>query len=299
MSATQQFRKMAPRPEPDWFYLTSGGVDSVAAYLLAKDALDKNYQKRPLLVYLDTRVGIPFQRLYVEELADRFGEQLWTLRTHEKFENRVAGRGKFEDRDDAGAPGGGLHPDVQNELKGRQRDKLADLCDSKPIYVTGIRAGESPERAAEPKGEEQRKARFVKPVYGLSKRDCARIILEHEDCPINPAWTWNHYTDCGCQCNGDPSELDNIERRFPWFAQRMREIEEAADADGLQSVLGWDGLSANEKDARRKDQRQMTLCGTSCGRQRPDSSVVRAFQARIRGASPSEAVSILDGEVRA
>lgn len=290
-----QYRKQGPKPHPDWFWLTSGGVDSVAAYLLTKDALHENYQKRPLLVYLDTRVGLPFQRLFVEELADTYDEQLWTLRTHEKFEDRVAGRGKYADRDDSGAPGAALHPDVQNELKGRQRDKLARLCEHKPVYVTGVRAGESDKRASKPKGEETPKARFVKPVYSLSKKDCARIILRHEDCPINPAWTWNHFTDCGCLSNGDPSELDAVEERFPWFAQRMREYEEAANADGLRGVLGWDGLTAEEKSARRKGQQQMTLCGEGCQRRRAPATV-RAFRARILGATPEESISILDGE---
>lgn len=288
-------RKQGPKPHPDWFWLTSGGVDSVAAYLLTKDALHENFQKRPLLVYLDTRVGLPFQRLFVEELADRYGEQLWTLRTHEKFEDRVASRGKFEDRDDAGAPGAAIHSDVQNELKGRQRDKLADLCDGKPIYITGIRAGESAARASKPKGEEMRKARFVKPVYSLSKKDCVEVILRHEDCPINPAWTWNHFTDCGCLSNGDPSELDAVEERFPWFAQRMREYEEAAEADGLRGTLSWDGLAPHEKSARRDGMEQMTLCGEGCQRKRAPATV-RAFRARIHGATIEEAVGILRGE---
>lgn len=292
-------RKMAPRPWPDYFWLWSGGVDSVAAYLLTRDALRENYQKRAIPVYFDTRVGLPLNRLYVEELADRYDEQLWTLRTQEKFEDRLAGRGKFEDRDDTGAPGGALHPDVQNELKGRQRDKLADLCEGKPIYITGIRAGESPERAKTPKGEEKRKAWFVKPAFTLSKRECARIILRHDDCPINPAWLWNHFTDCGCLSKGDPSELDKVEERFPWFGQRLREYEEAAEGgtdDGLRTILGWDGLAAPEKKAQERGQVQMTLCGDGCQREQ-DPTTVAAFRAVARGAPREDGIRILDGDI--
>lgn len=288
------YRKQGPKPQPDWFWLSSGGIDSVAAYLLTREALHENYQKRPVLVYLDTRVGLPANRIYVEELADTYGEQMWSLRTHEKFEDRVAGRGKYADRDDSGPPGAALHSDVQNELKGRQRDKLADLCDGMPIYVTGIRADESDARASKPKGEEMRKARYVKPVYGLTKKECARIILDHEECPINPAWTWNHFSDCGCMANGDPSELDRVEQRFPAFAQRLREYEEAADADGLRSILGWDGLDPAIKSAREQGQEQMTLCGQGCQRRTP-SKISRAFEARIRGATKEESLAILDG----
>jgi hypothetical protein len=270
-------------------------MDSVAAFLLSRDALHDNYRTRPLLVYLDTRIGLPHQRLYVEQLADAYDEQLWTLRTHEKFEDRMAGCGKFSDRDDAGrAPAARDHSDVQNELKGRQRDKLADLCDGKPIYVTGIRKDESPQRAKFPKGEEGRKARFVKPCYGLSKADCAEVILRHDDCPINPAWVWPHVTDCFCLANGDPSEVDAVAERFPAFAQRLREIEEAAATDDYRGTLGWDGLSPNEKDAREHGHRQMTLCSESCNRRTP-SAIERAILARVDGASPDEAISILRG----
>lgn len=288
-------RQQAPKPHPDWFWLLSGGVDSVAAFLLTQDALAENYQKRPVAIYLDTRVGMPFNRLYVEELCDRYSQQMWTLRTQEKFEDRVAQRGKYADRTDTGPPGGGQHHNVQNELKGRQRSKLAHLCEHKPVYITGIRAGESPARAAKPKAEEMDDAWYVKPVYGLTKKDCARIILRHENCPIHPAWLWNHATDCFCLSNGDPSELDGVERRFPWFAQRLREIEEAAEADGLRSILGWDGLTAIEQDAREHGQQQMNLCEGGCQRER-QPPIARAFEARIRGATVRESIAVLDRE---
>lgn len=288
-------RKQAPKlldgEHPDWFWLLSGGIDSVAAYLLTRDALAENYGKRPIMVYLDTRVGLPMNRLYVEHLADTYGEQLWTLRTHEHFEDRVAGRGKYEGRDDAGPPGAALHSDVQNELKGRQRSILTRGFDAH-VFVTGIRAEESEKRAEFDKFEVDPKGhRYVKPVFKLTKRDCAEIILR-ADAPINPGWCLRHYTDCGCQANGDPSELDRVEELFPWFAQRMREVEEASVGDGFKSMLGWDGLTAEEKRAREKGHRQMSLCGESCNLRTP-TRIVRAFNARVLGASVEESVDIL------
>jgi 3'-phosphoadenosine 5'-phosphosulfate sulfotransferase (PAPS reductase)/FAD synthetase len=290
--AMSEYRKKAPKPEPDWFWLLSGGIDSVAAFLLTKDALSKNFQKRPVAIYLDTRIGLPLQRLYVEQVCDRYNVQLWTLRTHEKFERRVSGAGKFDGRDDAGAPGGAQHRNVQNELKGRQRDKIADLCDDKPVFISGSNKRESAERAAKPKIEERRKMWYYKPVYGLSKTDCARIILRHEDCPINPAWSYNHATDCFCLANGDPSELDNVEQRFPEFGERLREIEESAVGDGVRSMLGWDGLSANEKSAKEAGHDQMSLCSEGCSRAQP-TPIVDAFEARATGATVDESLAIL------
>jgi hypothetical protein len=83
-----------------------------------------------------------------------------------------------------------------------------------------------------------------------------------------------------------------LERRFPWFAQRIRELEEAADADGLRGTLGWGGLSTTEQSAIEQGQEQMTLCGESCNRRNPPP-LAEAFRARINGASPEAAIDRL------
>lgn len=290
------YRKQAPKPHPDWFWLISGGIDSVAAYLLTREALHENFQKRPVMSYLDTGVGLPFNRLYVEELADYYSEHLWTMRTHESFADRVAKQGKYADRDDAGPPGATQHSNVQNELKGRQREMAASRIPG-ILYVTGIRADESEDRALYPKGEVDRGIRYMKPVYELTKKECAEVILR-ADAPINPAWWWNHFSDCGCMANGEPGELDKVEDRFPAFAQRLREYEEAASRamdDKLRSMLGWDGLTAEEKRAQQQGQTQLSLCRGGCTRKR-DPPIARAFKARAFGASIQDSVGILHGD---
>lgn len=262
--------KQAPKPHPDWFWLLSGGIDSTAAFLLTRRALAENYGKRPLAVYLDTRIGIPLQLLYVQELCDRYDVQLWTLRTHEKFENRVAGVGRFEDSDEAGHPGPALHTDVQNELKRRQWDKLTTLAD-RPTYVTGIRAAESDARASKPKLEHRRGAWYVKPVFELSKDDCARVVLDHPECPINPLWLEPHFGDCACGCMAEPAELVEAQANgFEWFVQRLREIEESAAFDDRTATWGWGGLAADDQRSldHLEDDAQLSLCGPSCDRKR-------------------------------
>jgi len=291
-------RKQAPKlcdgEYPDWFWLLSGGLDSVAAFLLTVDAIRENYGKRAVAIYLDTRIGNPAQRLYVEQLVDAYGEEVWALRTHEKFEDRVAKRGKFEGRDDAGPPGGSQHSNVQNELKGRQRGILERGYDQ-IHYITGIRKQESPQRAEYPKGEHDDDIVYVKPVYELTKKQCAEIIIRHEDCPVNPTWLYpDVIADCGCLSNGDPSELDKTEELFPEFARRMREIEEASAFDGVEGILGWDGLTADERDRRKHGHQQMTLCGESCGRQR-DPRVVRALRMKAAGRTVNSCLSTLYG----
>lgn len=287
MSDKNDYRKQAPEPHPDWFWSMSGGIDSTAAFLVTKD-IAENYSKRPIMVYFDTTVGLPANRIYLEELADRYGVQLWSIRTEENFDQWVS---------DHGAPGPGAHGQVRNRLKNRQRTKLNTLADH-PIHIIGLRAQESDNRAQLSKTRSKPRSHDVYPVHRLSKRECVRIILDH-DCPIHPGWLWNHFTDCGCLAHGDPSELDAIANKFPWFAQRMREIEEAYDGDGdgdesLKNTLGWGGLSPNEQDAVEHGHQQASICGQSCGRRTVDDPIENALQARINGASPQEAISILD-----
>lgn len=307
---TDRFRVQAPkqsveapgnppgRVHPDWFWAMSGGIDSTAAYLLTKDAIHDNYGKRPMMVSWDTRIGLPLNQIYLEELADTYGEMLIPIRTHEKFEDRIAKRGKYADRDDTGPPGGAQHGPTRNEIKGRQAEKLVSLADL-PVVVLGLLAAESEDRAEMDKVEDKDDVVEVRPVHRLSKRECARIILRHEDCPINPCWLWRHPSDCFCLANGDPSELDAVEGRFPWFAQRLREYEEAAEPakeNEWTDVLGWDGLYAAERDAKEQGQEQakLTTCGDGCGREK-DPRIIEAFRARLNGATADEAISILEG----
>lgn len=288
---TGVYRKRAPgkvEDHPDVFFSLSGGVDCVAAFLTAKDAFETdraggNFAKKPVAIYLDTRVGVPLNRLYVEQLCDTYGVQLWTLRTDESFLEWLR-------RD--GAPGSGAHQDVRNELKDRQASKLTTLADN-PLMVLGLAADESDTRAGFSKVRKVGRHTEVYPVHRLSRKERAEIILRHEECPRNPLWEHPEViTDCGCLCNGDPSELDKTEELFPEFAGRLREWEESITHDGLKGILGWNGLTAEEQRARKQGQIQMTLCSDGCQRER-DPAEVRAWKARSRGASVEEAVSIL------
>lgn len=292
MSAAE-FRKRAPgevSDHPDWFWSLSGGIDSVAAFLVTKDAfrstrLGGNFAKKPVAIYLDTRVGVPLNRLYVEQLCDHYGVQLWTLRTNNSFREWV---------EEHGAPGPASHGYVRNELKDRQAQKLATLADN-PVMVLGLAADESDIRAEYPKVRHKDRHTEVYPVHRLDRKERAEIILRHEDCPRNPLWEHpSAIKDCGCLANGDPSELDRTEELFPEFGGRLREWEESIDHEGLKGNLGWGGLTSVEKSAVEAGHEQTTLsvCSEGCQRER-DPAVVRAFRARSAGASPEEAISIL------
>lgn len=285
-------RKRAPgQPDdhPDWILSLSGGIDSTAAAIVAIAALrssksDGNFAKSPFAIYLDTKVGVPMNRLYVEQLADWLDVILWTGRTNESFR-------EWLERD--GAPGSGAHREVRNELKGRQISKLISLADN-PVMVLGLAADESDRRAALPKVHEKDRHVEVYPVHRLTRKERVEIVIR-SGCPINPLWLWPaSIADCGCLCHGDPSELDRTEELFPVFAQRLREYEESITHDGLKGTLGWDGLTANEKSARRAGQEQVTLCSTGCARER-DPAEVQALTAKAHGRTVRSCLSTLYG----
>lgn len=276
---------------PDWYWSLSGGIDSVAAFLTTLVALKSyksggNMGKAPVGVYLDTRIGVPLNRLYVEQLTDWAGVQLWSLRTDESFLEWLR-------RD--GAPAGGAHQEVRNELKDRQVSKLTTSSEF-PIYVLGIAADESDTRAGFDKVREMDRHVEVYPVHRLTRKERAEIILR-SDCPRNPLWAHpDVITDCGCLANGDPSELRKTVELFPAFGGRLKEWEESIEHDGLEGTLGWGGLTAEEQRAKQQNQEQTTLpmCAEGCTRQR-DPAVVQAFRADAHGATTDEVAGILYG----
>jgi len=243
--------------KPDWFYLMSGGKDSVAAALLADQAIQQNYQKTPVAVYLDTTVGIPANRLYVEELCDRMGWQLWTLRTNENYDTRIQ---------ENGCPGPADHSRTYNALKGRQISKLATLADE-PVYVTGINKHESEQRARSRKADYSQRRWHVKPVFTWTDSEIAAYV--HEHAPVqNPLWGTNYFQDCACGAMATPEELiDATADGFEWFVQRLREYEESAEFQDKRGTWGWGGTNDKMQRAldHENDDGQMTLCGESCG----------------------------------
>lgn len=242
--------------------LVSGGMDSaVAAHVSVR------WGPADLLVYLDTGTGLDANREYVETLADTLGVQLWTLRTHERYEDRV--------RSD-GFPGPSRHSIMYRTLKERQIQRLATFSggrgDPSDLHLwTGVRSSESQRRMehVEPKGEG---ARWVwhAPIHDWSKQDC-REYIETFDLPRNDLWTeLGRSGDCFCGCFGTPEELIDLRAAgHDDHAEWLEYLEASVDLDGVEKereTWAWGGLTTDEQQRERveNDDAQMTLCST-CG----------------------------------
>jgi 3'-phosphoadenosine 5'-phosphosulfate sulfotransferase (PAPS reductase)/FAD synthetase len=232
--------------------LVSGGMDSaVAAHVSVR------WGDADLLVYLDTRTGLDENREYVEELADRLGVQLWTLRTHESYEERV---------EEHGFPGPSRHSIMYRSLKERQIQRLAARCSGELHCWTGVRSQESERRMRNVSPDQEAAGGrwyWHAPIHDWSKQEC-REYVDSFDLPKNPLWSaLGRSGDCFCGCFASPEEkIDLRAAGCDYHADWLNELEDRTDADDETGRWAWGALSPSERRAERVDENQMTLCST-------------------------------------
>lgn len=241
--------------------LVSGGMDSTvaAAYTAAERHVD-------ILAYLDTGTGLDENREYIEELADHLGLQLWTLRTHERYEDKVG---------EHGFPGPAQHGKMYTSLKERQLGKLATLVGGRGVggdlhLWTGVRSHESERRMANVSPvQEAERWTWHAPIHDWTKDDCREYLTEN-DLPRNPLWdTLGRSGDCFCGCFGSPEEkLDLRAVGADYHAEWLEELERKVGPDDVTGTWAWGALSDVEKRAENIDRDQMTLC-SDCGPRYP------------------------------
>jgi 3'-phosphoadenosine 5'-phosphosulfate sulfotransferase (PAPS reductase)/FAD synthetase len=257
-------------PRGNHVALASGGMDStVAAHLSVTEG------PCDLLVYLDTGTGLDSNREYVEELADAWGVQLWTLRTQKNFDEMVIEDGFY---------GPSMHPMLFRSLKERQLGRLATMTAGRGNQTdlhcwTGVRSDES-DRRAKTVNSESHGARWTyhAPIADWTKEDCREYMNEH-DLPRNPLWDTLHRSgDCFCGAYASFSEvLDLRAAGEDDHADWIRELEEQVDLDEKQERerWGWGGMNPDEQKRARaeQDDDQMLLCA-NCGITSSDPDIV-------------------------
>jgi 3'-phosphoadenosine 5'-phosphosulfate sulfotransferase (PAPS reductase)/FAD synthetase len=238
------------------FGLCSGGKDSiVAVHKMMQEA--ESGRKNPVVVYLDTTIGIPENRKYVESLCDEYGWQLWTLRTPANYDEIV---------DEYGFPGPGQHTLAYSYLKERQLRKLASVSDD-PHFYTGIRRSESDRRMGNAERvDENLGAVWHSDIIDWTLDDVEEYI-EENGIPQNPLWNNGHFKDCGCGAFGTREELIELEADYPEMYERITAIEQEIDRDDTYTLWAWGSLSGNAQRSleAQNDDEQLTLC-SRCGK---------------------------------
>ena len=250
----------------DRFVLVSGGMDSVAtAHYLLEEKWESEYHawaKRPVVVFLDTGIGLSSQRLYVELLCDRYGWQLWKLRTHDDFAEISKEQGFY---------GPQKHSKIFTNLKGRQLDKLSTVS-ANPHFYTGVRRAESPARSGieEHDYDEKMGAWFHSPIYDWEDDDVVEYLREH-GIPFNPNWDCSHFTDCGCGATATREELIELEAEgYSVMAEKLRSLEEEVETGDRKEMWAWGSFSPDERewlddsDNREAFSAGDVLCGPNC-----------------------------------
>lgn len=249
--------------------MCSGGMDSVAMthYMMEEQWGGDGWsawQKRPVVVFLETTIGLSSQRLYVQLLAREYNWQVVCWQTHQPFD---------EYSEEEGFHGNQGHDGIFNVLKGRQVGKATTIAGNPHVYW-GSRVEEKGEHVQRVEWREDIGAHSHNPIYDWSNQDVVEYLRDQE-VPFNPNWEAAHFTDCGCGATASREELLELEAEgYEVFAQKLRELEERVETDDKRETWAWGSFDPDDQrmmDAQN-DPEQMTLGDLVCGPNCPGKS---------------------------
>lgn len=237
--------------------LLSGGKDSVcAAHVLA------GQDRLAGCVYLETGIGVPETRPFVERLCTEMG---WRLRvevapiTYEQLVLRW------------GFPKGPWgHRRAYGWLKERGIIRARKEIGGDPVFASGARISESDRRARSiARGfRHNGGVRIVNPIEDWSSKEVWRYLRER-GIPTSPAYTWlGRSGDCLCGSFSQKGEADLIRRLYPSFFERIQELERTVTEAGKYrfpynrwgSTRTLGGFSA----LRGRQTLESMVCGGDC-----------------------------------
>lgn len=254
---------------PDRFMMCSGGMDSVAmTHYMMEERWDGDgwgaWDKRPVVVFLETTIGLSSQRLYVQMLAREYNWQVVCWQTHEDFE---------EYSEDSGFHGNDAHNGIFNVLKGRQVSKAATLSANPHVYW-GSRVEEKGERVNRKEWREDIGAWSHNPILHWTDEDVVEYLRDRE-VPFNPNWEAAHFTDCGCGATASREELVELEAEgYEVFAEKLRNLEDRVETGDKRETWAWGSFEPDDQrvlDAQN-DSGQMQLGDLVCGPNCPGKS---------------------------
>lgn len=196
--------------------LVSGGNDSAAVlHWLA------NTDRLTAAVHMDTTIGVPETREWVEWYCRNLGVPLIVKRA-EEYEHLVR---KF------GFPGPGLHRLPYVWLKDRSVEAVVRETKTtrkdRVMFVSGARRQESERRMGTALPTARRKAQvWANPFFDYSKGDLGRY-RQANDVPENPvALMLGKSGECFCGAFAKPGELEDTEALgYPAVVREIRRLE--------------------------------------------------------------------------
>lgn len=238
----------------DTYTLFSGGHHSLVSTHIAMEQGGGD-----TVAHIDTGIGIPETRQYVEDVCDRFGWPLEVVSSDFEYEEIVK---------EFGFPGPGVHIIMYSKLKERALRKIARRHDDKPTFITGVRRSESQRRFANvtPEQEAQQWV-WQANIFDWSQQDVLDYIDTHELPTNRVKELYHHSGECLCGAFGNRTEeLALLEAHFPDIADRIKSLEDEVQsdrgADDPRSYWAHGGMSDTDLRAllADHDDRQMMLC---------------------------------------
>lgn len=254
---------------PDRFMMCSGGMDSVAmTHFMMEEVWGGDgwgaWQKRPVVVFLETTIGLSSQRLYVQMLAREYNWQVVCWQTQQDFEDYS---------EDEGFHGNQQHDKIFNVLKGRQVAKASTIAGNPHVYW-GSRVQEKGEHVRRKEWRDDIGAYSHNPIYDWSDEDVVEYLRDRE-VPFNPNWEAAHFTDCGCGATASREELIELEAEgYEIFADKLRNLEDRVETGDRRETWAWGSFDPDDQrvmDAQN-DPEQMQLSDLVCGPNCPGKS---------------------------
>lgn len=239
------------------FVLFSGGDDSLALTHLAMEHLGDQAK----VVHLDTGIGVPQTREYVEWFCEaaEYDLLIYKATDHcapdgtpdpQRYEDIIVPpevrAGDMDPHDRGGFPGPAMHQKMFDRLKGRSIQRLVREHKTergdRVMLISGVRTSESTRRMPLAKnGPVNRNGAqlWVNPLFSWSDADVIAYREQHRLPQNSVSELLGMSGECLCGAFAKPHELELIELNFPEVGARLRELEIEAFEHGY--CWGWDG----------------------------------------------------------
>lgn len=246
------------------FAAVSGGHDSLTAMHVAHES---NAIELDGIIHINTSIGIPETREFVEERAEALGLTFHELNEREEwreYENRVQ---------EYGLPGTGVHEKEWINNKDEPLRNFLSQFDGTTLIISGARRHESNQRweNVEATGVEQDGNRlWGSPLAGWTAIE-VRAYRRDNNLPMNPVVDLLEMSgECMCGSYADREELRMIRTMYPWVWAYIQSIEakvidRARNGDLKREkyenyVLWGHGKMDDEKLDQRVNDGQMMMC---------------------------------------
>jgi 3'-phosphoadenosine 5'-phosphosulfate sulfotransferase (PAPS reductase)/FAD synthetase len=256
----------APDPDKVFTLFSGGGDSSILAHLMRKRVGG--------LVHVDTGIAVPATRGYVEAVAAEWNMALRIAQPDDRYDDLVLGKVKAKTKDRAvweGFPGPAGHYMMYVRLKERALDALRrDLVGRRGrtgqiVFLGGMRWGESDRRFRN--AEELDRAGAIiwcspivywtdSHVAEYRSRYLCNDLHQHADhrlcrpdsLPMSEVTENLHMSgDCLCGAFAKPGELDEVSFFYPEVGERLRALQEQAEAAGIKRCVWGAGRERAEK----------------------------------------------------